>query len=346
MYRAIDSESGSFIASRCLELRGQLLQEVRDSPELKTALLGAADVQIDECLKILRRHHVLPSTRIPIAQTYFDAAFILYLRAGSEDTVAYAASSILGAARDYLPPNDSGREAVEKIAKRLADRNAGDHRPLLEDGDDGTLLSTLEAAQHARAAQSLRVRSFVRIVTWVGIILTGAAAFVAIMGAIFPKNVPLCFVPEVTANVFRTVCPVKSVNEGTPAAPSSNAITPADYIVVEAIGVTAAGLAAAAAIRRMRGTTTPYNVALALAFLKLPTGALTAPTGILLMRGGFVPGLSALDSSAQIVAWAIVFGYAQQILTFMVDKQAQTIVGRSGPDPRGTRNPDPDPSEQ
>jgi hypothetical protein len=77
----------------------------------------------------------------------------------------------------------------------------------------------------------------------------------------------------------------------------------------------------------MRGTTTPYNVALALAWLKLPTGALTAPLGILFMRGGFVPGLSALDSSAQIIAWSIVFGYAQQILTRLVDNQARSIVG-------------------
>jgi hypothetical protein len=345
MYRAIDSESGSFIASRCLELRGQLLQAMRDDPVHNAALLQAADLQVDECLEILRSRHFLPSTRIPIAQTYFDAAFILYLRASPEDTVAYAAASILAAARDYLPPKDSSRQAVENIIKRLAQRTSDDNGPLLEDGEDGTLLSALEAAQHARAAQSLRVRSFVRIVTWVGIILTGAAAIVALMGVLFPDNVPLCFVPEVSGNVFRTVCPVNSADAGTPAAPSPKAISPADYAVVETIGITAAGLAAATAIRRMRGTTTPYNVALALAFLKLPTGALTAPLGILLMRGGFVPGLSALDSSAQIVAWAIIFGYAQQVLTFMVDKQAQTIVGKPDQCEEWTRSPESDPSE-
>ncbi len=65
----------------------------------------------------------------------------------------------------------------------------------------------------------------------------------------------------------------------------------------------------------IRGTSTPYSLPVALALLKLPTGALTALLGLLLMRGNFVPGLSALDSSAQIIAWAIVFGYAQQLLT-------------------------------
>jgi hypothetical protein len=43
------------------------------------------------------------------------------------------------------------------------------------------------------------------------------------------------------------------------------------------------------------------------------------------MRGEFVPGLSALDSSAQILAWALVFGYAQQLLTQLVDRQAHTV---------------------
>src|SRR3712207_7636499 len=42
---------------------------------------------------------------------------------------------------------------------------------------------------------------------------------------------------------------------------------------------------------------------------------------ILLMRGQFIPGLSALDSSAQILAWALVFGYAQQLFTRLVDQQ-------------------------
>ena len=44
------------------------------------------------------------------------------------------------------------------------------------------------------------------------------------------------------------------------------------------------------------------------------------------MRGQFVPGLSALDTPAQILAWALVFGYAQQLFTRMVDQQAHTVL--------------------
>lgn len=65
-----------------------------------------------------------------------------------------------------------------------------------------------------------------------------------------------------------------------------------------------------------------------MAALKLPTGAITALLGLLLMRGQFVPGLSALDTSAQIIAWALVFGYAQQLFTRLVDQQAHTVLDR------------------
>jgi hypothetical protein len=57
--------------------------------------------------------------------------------------------------------------------------------------------------------------------------------------------------------------------------------------------------------------------------------------GLLLMRGEFIPGLSALDSSGQIVAWAVLFGYAQQLLTRLVDQRANTVLDNV----RGPANP-------
>jgi hypothetical protein len=96
--------------------------------------------------------------------------------------------------------------------------------------------------------------------------------------------------------------------------------------VVELVGLTAAAIAAAAAIRRIKGSSERYGIPLALASLKLPTGAITAFLGLLLMRGQFVPGLSALDTSAQILAWALVFGYAQQLFTRLVDQQGQNVL--------------------
>jgi hypothetical protein len=92
----------------------------------------------------------------------------------------------------------------------------------------------------------------------------------------------------------------------------------------------AASVAAAAALRNIKGTSTPFSLPIALAVLRLPTGAITAVLGLLLMRGQFVPGLSDLDSPAQIVAWAVVFGYAQEIFTRLVDNRAHSVLNDVG----------------
>ena len=78
----------------------------------------------------------------------------------------------------------------------------------------------------------------------------------------------------------------------------------------------------------MNGRTTRLGLPVALAVMKLPTGAFTAVLGLLLMRGNFLPGLSNLDTSAQIIAWAIVFGAAQQLVTGLVDRRAQDVLSQ------------------
>ncbi len=73
-------------------------------------------------------------------------------------------------------------------------------------------------------------------------------------------------------------------------------------------------------IRNLRGTSTPYDVPVALALLKVPLGAFTAILGLVAIQGDFVPGLSALDSQQQILAYALVLGYAQQVFTYSLDR--------------------------
>jgi hypothetical protein len=112
------------------------------------------------------------------------------------------------------------------------------------------------------------------------------------------------------------------------------AAEPGDLALIEFVGVIAALVASVVALRNMRGTSTPYSLPVALAMLKIPLGALTAVLGLLLMSGGFVPGLSALDSSAQVLAWALIFGFSQQLLTRLVDQRAHSLldnVGGRGP---------------
>ena len=160
-----------------------------------------------------------------------------------------------------------------------------------------------------------------------------AAAGVAVLGLRHKEWLPVCFFPE-EKQTF--VCP-RSEQVGVADTATvdidrlvAETATREDLLLVEIVGLFAAVVAAASGLRNARGTSTPYGLPVALAMLKLPTGALTAVLGLLLMRGGFVPGLSALDSSAQIIAWAIVFGYAQQVVTGLIDNQAKGILDDVG----------------
>jgi hypothetical protein len=308
--------------ARVIDLRGRL--ELKMESGEGNSLLTTAEHQLAMCGMALETIHSRASS-VAVAQIHFDAAFILYLRATGIDETISMMPAILSTVRENLASGDLRRKAVEVIANEVSE--ASQEAPAVTRLDREMVLDTLAAANQARIDKSLRIRSFVRIVTFVGILLTFVAVCVAALGAMRPEAVPLCFIPREQEGGYFTVCPLAMGWGGMPASPDPGATDPADYLVVEIVGLVSAGLAAATAIRHMRGNTTPYNVSLVLAALKLPTGALTAPLGLLFIRGGFVPGLSALDSSAQIIAWAIVFGYSQQIFTRLVDNQAKSILG-------------------
>jgi hypothetical protein len=81
-------------------------------------------------------------------------------------------------------------------------------------------------------------------------------------------------------------------------------------------------------------------VAVALALLKFPAGGLTALGGLIAIAGALVPGLTALDSQPQILAYVLVFGDAQQPLTGLIDKRALNVPGNvPGKDPTQNRTP-------
>ena len=95
---------------------------------------------------------------------------------------------------------------------------------------------------------------------------------------------------------------------------------------------------------RLQGTSTPYDVPVALSLLKLPSGALSALVGLLFIRGEFIPGLSQLDSQPQILAYAFLFGIAQQLVTGMVDRQAQDIMAKVPSKEPVSAQPEPPPA--
>jgi hypothetical protein len=185
------------------------------------------------------------------------------------------------------------------------------------------LREAMQVSYDAADEQYSRVRSFRNILIIGTILLTLLVVAVCLVGAQHPTAIPLCFHPSsTTAGGIPngpTVCPTTDLREGT--VPSGG-----DIAIVALMGVLGGALSATFSIQKLRGTSTPYAIPVALAFLKLPAGALTAIAGLMLIQGAFIPGLSELDTQGQILAYAIVFGVAQQLVTRFVDQKADDVL--------------------
>lgn len=157
-----------------------------------------------------------------------------------------------------------------------------------------------------------QLRSFRNIVLLAAVAMLALVVATVIVVANQPSWMPLCF----TADGGGQVCAT-----GTGRGPR-----PSDIVMVSLLGALGGMLSSAVSIRNLKGTSTPYDVPVALAMLKVPLGAFTAFLALVAIRGGFVPGLSSLDSQEQILAYALVFGFAQQALSRLLDRRAQTLM--------------------
>ncbi len=212
--------------------------------------------------------------------------------------------------------------------------------------------TTVKIGLQLKDQQHSRLRSFrnVVLITALGLMLLVLA--VCLVGAWQPDALPICFGPAPTSTGGGVPAPVQGPtgvacpSEEAPPTPGTVARrlpAPGDVTLVALLGVLGGGLSSALAIRHLQGSSTPYDVPVALALLKLPSGALSALIGLLFIRGGFVPGLSQLDSQPQILAYAFLFGIAQQLVTRLVDRQAQDILAKVPSKEPVTPKPEPSP---
>ena len=227
-------------------------------------------------------------------------------------------------AQATLPRDDARHTTIEELQAEPVARLRARLRRLMDDSYE---------VLDDRYAQ---LRSFRNIL----LLTAGVVAFLVLLtiGVVswHPNWVPVCFPHEVVTGADGRVtmtqnqwtCPTGHLTAG-----------PAwgDIVIVSMLGALGGALAAAISIRHLRGTSTPYDVPVALAALKVPLGAFTAILALVAIQGGFVPGLSILDTQGQILAYALVFGFAQQALTRLLDQRAQTLLedlpGGAGAEP-------------
>lgn len=256
-----------------------------------------------------------------------DAAEAHILRLAPASYVSGLIPSLQAHVNRYLAKNDPRRERLAELVDKTGTRS-------LTDSERTAVVAAYHAANSQRRREFLRLRSFRNVILAAASLMMVVAVLLAVIGAVHPQMIPICFYvtdpgtvacPTAQAEVAPGIPPTEVSPEVVDAKIDAT-VSRLDIVLIETLGLVAAALASAFALRGIRGTSVPYSLPVALALLKLPTGALTAVLGLLLMQGGFVPGLSALDTPAQILSWAIVFGYAQQLFTRFVDQQGHAVL--------------------
>jgi hypothetical protein len=307
--------------------------------ELPSEKRGHIEGRADQALDSAIRWHVAEAqdaarsgkrtspngARVARAAAHLDAAEADLLRRVPLDYVRGQLPSLQAHIRRHLPRDDPRRLRTEELARQPRDS--------LSEVDRENLIAAVRAAGSGAERELQRVRSFCAIVYGAAAGLMALAIATALVAALNPQALALCFQPQPAAeDSAQLVCPTGQdlVRGRDVDLVTGETVRSLDVPLVMFIGMVAAGVTGAVALRHIRGTSTPFGVPVALAVLKLPTGARSAVLGLLLMRGGFVPGLTALDTTPQIIAWAVVFGASQQLVTGLVDRQAQHVLDSVG----------------
>ncbi len=257
-------------------------------------------------------------TLIEAAYQNLHAAEALIVELYDRDEIEAEVPEALARVEASLARDDPRRRAVVDLAN-------GD-TPTSLDQARAELRKAIEVGHAAADHEHSRLRNFRNAVLIAVALTTVLVAGFTWYVWVNPTAVPFCFTPapEPTRTAM-LVCPTAEYTADVEGAlPTSS-----DVIVVAMLGLLGGALAAAVSIKNLSGTSTPYDVPFALAALKLPLGTLTAIGGLLALRGEFIPGLSELDSQGQILAYALVLGYAQQLLTGLIDKQADHLLSAS-----------------
>lgn len=220
------------------------------------------------------------------------------------DTAAYRSVLIEARQRsaEQLKPTD------ERLLKlKDADRVDADKQTLAA-GSMALAAAALAAAFTASADEHRRVRDFRNILISTTVGAAALAMLLGVIGVLWPTAINLCW-----AGSGDTVyCPT---GRATP--------TGGDVITVELLGLLGAAVVTALAVRRLRGTSTPYAVPMLSLLVKLPIGALTAPLALLLLH--LITSFT-VTSQYQLAGYALIFGASQQAFTRLIDRQAQNVL--------------------
>ena len=202
-----------------------------------------------------------------------DAAEANLLRIAPDEYIQGQVPSLLAHTQRHLPETDSRRLALERLARELAQAAATNGGAASLDSAQRTqLVSAVRAASSQAGREQAAVRSFRNVLGVTTMVLVLLSVAVALVGILSPTSIPLCFNPEQGGEQV-VVCPTgQSALLPVPGIRDidnvvDETVRKADLFTVEFIGLIAAAIAAASGLRRIRGSTLPYGLPVALAIL-------------------------------------------------------------------------------
>lgn len=274
------------------------------------------------------RHPALfPGSKVDRALSNINEAELILLQLAPPAELEWQGPVVLAKGMHHLGESDPRLKLLTEHLRQ--------HNNTLDPRYRALAVSVLHAANHVQESEVARVRNFRNVLLCSFVVTTLITALFILSAYQNPSALAdkLCFDPpdpQTPGGTLRA-CPTGSDAHGD------------DVLFVASLGTCAAALTGAASIRHIQGTVTPYMVPASLLLLRLPIGALSALLGLVLIHGEFIPGLTALDSGAQIAAWAIVFGIGQEGLTRMIDRQGDAVLENVRGSWRGFDSPPPKP---
>jgi hypothetical protein len=214
----------------------------------------------------------------------------------------------------YLDDDDPRRQALDELA---ATGGAADRAVIVD-----AVRAAFDASDEAHAAaRSLRNKL---IITAFALLLLNT--ILGVIGVLQPGLVPMCLPAEQSAADVM-VCP----NGG--AGPSGW-----DVWQVQLFGALGAAVSVVVLLIRRRPAVSPYVLIGYQALIKVLLGSTLSIIGVLALGAGLLQGLVCVATHAALLLWAVLFGYAQQLGTRLLDNYADRVmdevrpVSEPGPD--------------
>ena len=183
--------------------------------------------------------------------------------------------------------------------------------------DQQIAAAVLGAAFSAEDAQQAQVRRFRGVLFGTSAALFALVAILWFVVAGHPALINLCLRKQVAVGPL--VCPS-----------GGKAASSADLRLVLGLGAIGAALAVARNLAGLQRAGVRYSLAVAEGLVKIPFGAITAVLGILLLQTQ-ADTHAALASQGGLLTAAVVFGYAQQLFTGLIDRRADSLMSAAAP---------------